>query len=298
MQPQTDSAFELGRTVGGLLGLAIPVLISILAVKRLSERDNSRFTALALLLAGISWFMAGGVGLVSRWTKLPALLLLAGVPAILAAAVAFVMAIIGFVQVSASGGKLKGRGQAVAAFLISLLPLGGAVVGFVKGADRVPDGWKVAGSTAGRRLTFAAKNFAFTVPGDGWVQVDPKKLNPNADLAFMRGRENMVFLLISHPIEEGAEPTLDLLTDASRQEVAQMDAQAKIDEAVDEAIGDIQGRAFAADARVQGRALTYRYWVGLTPTHLYSLVTFGEQKSRAKVIAAAKSVVRNFSVLE
>lgn len=288
-----SDAYEWGRRAGLVVGICLPLIFLILAFKRFGQPNNNRKCALSLMLVMGGWLLC------SLAYALATALGFAGAVALIMMIAGAVFAVVGLIDVSTrpAGQVQTGRGQAIGALVVAAIVLAAGFIGFVSGfGESLPKGWKLAQSPPGTKLSFAPKNFTFVAPEKKWVQVDPKKLNPLADVAFALPKERTFFMVIAHTLQPGQSVTPERLAEASRAEVRQMDGGAQIGETRPETAGALTGLSFTADARPQGTALTYRFWVYAGESHFYQLVGWGPRSSRERVIADVSALCRNFAL--
>lgn len=291
--------FGVARALGSLVGILLPLAFFVSAVKTFSASGHSRRCALALAAATGGWTLSSlayALKLLSpdfAWVMvvaaiLTALLILAGIG----------MAIAGFMEIAGTDRPMSGRGQAIGALVVGVIWIIAAAFGFLN-ADRhqIPEDWRMAQQTPGSKLSFPAKGFTFTVPTNDWIQVDPKKVNPNADLAFVHVRKRIFIMAIAVNLPPGASVTQERLTEVSRAELKQVDASAVVSEAQPETVGPLLGTTFTVDARVNRSPLRYRYWVHATRERAYQVVMWATQADFQESYLAAAATLRGFELI-
>jgi len=300
---EDSAAYGLGRIVGSLVGILIPVAFFLKATQRLSDPEHSRRCALSLAFVMSGWALSSaGYALSLMSPGFGCILTVAFIIAIVLILVGIVLSVLGLAEDPPRVGKpLEGRGQAVGALVVGGLLLILGAGGFVAGAfsaRQVPKDWKMAQLPPGTTISNEPKNFTFTVPEKDWVQVIPGKLNPVADLAFVDTQRKVFFILISVPLSRGVSVTNEKLLEVAKGDLRKIDAAARFGEVQPELAGTVAGFAFTGDARVGKENLTYRQWVHAGRTHLYQLAFWGPEKSKVQVVAAAGQLLRTFGILQ
>lgn len=298
--PEADSAYEFGRMVGMGVGILIPLTSLVHALRRRSEEENSVSCATALVCSSSAWLLASVAYALTQWSEGLAWIRVPSTLGVLVLTIAgVVLGIRGLRELSGSEG-VTGRGQAAGALVIAGILSVAFAFGVVRGleGEDLPKDWKVAQKAPGTTLRVESKNCSFVVPPKEWVQVDPQKLNPRADLAFVHPRKKLFYLLIGVAAPPGVTISNDLLADAGRGDLQRMDPNARTtaNEAV--SAGSLQGVAFNGEAQVGGKPVFYRYWAGVSRSHLYNLVIYGPKEHQALLSAEAGRLLGGFRLLQ
>jgi hypothetical protein len=169
--------------------------------------------------------------------------------------------------------------------------------GFLSDRHQIPDEWRLSQQTPGTKLTFADKGFRFTVPTNDWIQVDPKKVNPNADLVYAHVRKRIFIMAIAVNLPTGAYITQEKLTEVSRAELKQVDPSATVGESKPETVGPLLGTTFTVDARVNEMPLRYRYWVHAAPQRAYPIVMWAGPKDFQESYEWASLALQGFELI-
>jgi hypothetical protein len=291
--------FAASRIVGSLVGILLPVTFLVQAIRSLSESDQSRRCALALLLAAGGWALCSLTYALTQLSDAAGgLLAFAAVPAAIAMVVAVVLAISGLVELAGDRAPSRGKGQAIGALVIAPLFIAGAIYGFLN-SDRndIPKELQLPQPPAGAKLPFTHKGFSYTVPGNEWVRVNSVRLNPLAEVAFAHSRKKIFFVVIAENMPAGAYATQEMLLEASRGELLKVDPTARVGPSQPETVGTLQGHGFSVDARTRNMSLNYRYWVHAAGNRVYQLVAWGPQSSSDLVTQSSKSLVQGFGLL-
>ena len=290
--------YEVGRGIGALVGILIPVTILIKTIGSFSEPDRNRKCALALALVAGGWALSSITYAVTLMSDgLAWLLMIAVIPAALSILTGVVLAILGLVEISGVTRPVQGRGQAIGSLVVGAVFLIAIAFGVVSGASGVPRELRMDQQSQGTKLMFGSKNFSYVVPEKEWVQVLPTKLHPLADVAFIQPRKKVTFLVIAENLPAGIMATQDMLIEASRAELKKSDPAAKLGAPEPVTVGSLLGHSFLAEATVRNQGFCYRMWVHAAGSRVYRLITMGPRDSVDLVSDSSRSLVQGFELL-
>jgi hypothetical protein len=292
---QGVTGFEISRGLGMFVGLLIPATFLIYALKSLGEPDRSKKCALGLSFVMGGWTLCSagyGISQLTGATALMALSTLVAVPVMLAG---LVTAVLGLVDTA--GSRKRGKGQAISSLIVGGLVLILALFAALK-SDDVPAEWKiVSGLPVGARLSVHAKNFSVQVPPEEWVQVNPQKLNRQADLAFIDPKRKLQFMVLAFALPPGASITPEKFLEIARADLMRIDAAARVGEAQPEVTGSFVGTAFNAEAIAAGKEVSYRIWLYPHNNIAYQLIAWGPRRAADEVRLECSRFVKGFEVL-
>ena len=292
---QVEPEFAISRGLGMFVGFLIPLTFLIYALKSLGEPDRSRKCALGLSFVMGGWTLCSlGYG-ISQLTGASALMALASFVAVPLMLAGLVTAVLGLLD--AAGGRKRGKGQAISALIVGGLVMVLSLFAAMKGSE-IPEGWKVvSGLPVGARLSVHAKNFSVQVPPEEWVQVNPQKLNRQADLAFIDPKRKLQFVVLAFALPPGASITPEKFLEIARADMMRIDPAARMGEAQPEVTGSFVGTAFAAEANAAGKEVAYRIWLYPHNNFAYQLVTWGPRHSAEEVRLESSRFIKGFEVL-
>jgi hypothetical protein len=300
VQFEDDSALAFSRGLGALVGILIPITTLLKAMKSHFESNYSRKCTLSLTLVAGGWALSSvGYAIHLLGSGLDMLFVTAVVVTCGLDVVGIVTAILGLIEVAGDHRQpLLGRRQAVWALILAPIFLAGAAFGATHPADPIPNGWRIGSQPLGTKVPNGSKGFSFVTPGQEWVQVDARKLNPVADLAFAHSKHQVFFILIAQAIPAGATLSTDKAAEGARGDFRKLDAQGRVGEPQPESIGGLAGLGFSAIApSPKGQLLSYRVWVYASATFAYELVTWGRERAADTVLQDAKEVIKGFELL-
>src|SRR4029453_8620091 len=227
LQFEDNSEFAFSRAIGALAGVLIPLAISIRAIKSYSEPDHSRKCALSLSLAAGGWTLCTAVYALHLLTgSLEKLVLTAAIATCGLGIAGVVMAILGLLEVAGDHRKpLLGRRQPLWTLVLAPLYLAGMADGVHNPPDPFPKDWRLETSRPGMKASYGSKKFLFRIPVEEWVQLEPRKLNPVATLAFGHPKHRVFFILIAQPMPPGAAVTLEQLAEVARADFLKLDPE-------------------------------------------------------------------------
>ncbi|MBI2933481.1 MAG: hypothetical protein HYY16_17700 [Planctomycetes bacterium] len=148
---------------------------------------------------------------------------------------------------------------------------------------------------AGQRITMAEFGFEFAAPGDPWVQVDPKKFNPDASFVAMRTRPERFFMVIAEKTEEQID--VSILASVSQANLKSVASESTIVSERSETVNGLPGIRFQTDAAVEGRRFSYVHWCASTPAFAYQLIAWGWRTDKAGLEEEANRLFSSFSEL-
>lgn len=289
-QADTGSA---AYTCGAFGGALIPVVFLLLAIRSLGHSDRSSKCAWSMILFMSGWTLLILTYGVFRATESNGIAMIGAVLATPLWLATLVFAVLGIMEVSGNP-DLKGLGQAITAIVLVVVF---GLISFIAsrgGKDAVPSEWKLPPPVPGSRILVADKNFSLVEPGSDWTRLEPRHLNPRADLAFVNEKKTMFMIVVSIPVPPNMVLPADRFVDAARQEMKQMDPGASVGASEIRYVDKYQGLTFSAEVNAKGQAVTYCEWVTSQPYFGYQIVVFGPRASAALVKSELERISSTF----
>jgi len=288
-------AGQIVAAAGCLVGI---VLIALL-MRRPSVNKPS-CVALLLVLSGTAVLFGANL-----WFELlPQERILGGaftVLGFLLLPVGFAIAIWGLVDFALQRDRFdRGPGPAISALLLAML------VGFVSlvrlsfafyEGRQFADELRPPPATLGKWVDFQELNFRYHLPGSAWQQVNPRTLNSDAAIAFMRARPQMVFMLIAEEEASAVEWSSEQLAEIAKVNLRNSATSVKVMEEFPRTIAGRAGVHIATEAMVQGRRQRYIHWIHSQNGYLYQLVALTEHGTFDELNREANSLFANFELI-
>lgn len=291
-------AVEMGRMVGTVTALLLPVAGAAWCLVRLSRPGVNRkgLASLALVFAGWALGMLVGVIKTSKGGGTPYDLAAAGI-VILTALAAFPLAVGALVE---PGPPKPGRGHAIATLvlsgLVAIVLMFSVGMGIVKGMEQST----LARSGKGERLEplrFEAEGFGLKNLPVPWVQTEAKKINPVACFATVRTRPGGYFMVISEKSQPGKPIAIENLVAIVKSNLLNACADAKVLSEGPENLNGADGVRMVCSARINNLDLVYRYWIYSGNDHTYQAIGWTQGKDGSEVVRLLEPVFSNLELL-
>jgi len=296
-ETQGSPEFKIAYTIGLFVGILLPVLFLVLALRTLSKPNHSRKCALSVSALMAGWALSSLFSLLAHLSGASGLEKFGyGLGGLLALPV-LVLAVWGLIDVVHSTPMLSGAWQSVLSLaLCGVFVIGAALAGLVASRG-VPNDWKMPQTPAGGRVSVVSKNFSLAVPGGDWVHVIPSKLNQRADVAFVNPGKTLYFMVLAHQVPAGSVMHLDRFTEAARGEIKQIDPAGMATTALPKVIGAYPGMEFSADDSVQGKPFTYYEWLTVKGSVAYQVIAWSPRADAALMKVEATRIAGSFESL-
>lgn len=145
-------------------------------------------------------------------------------------------------------------------------------------------------------LTFQNLNFSLQQPPSPWVQMDAKKLNPAAAVAFMRSNPQVFFFIIAEVTDR--EVDSDALVEVVKGNLKSAAPDAQFLEEKPYQVKGIDGTRIVSRATVNGVLLFYVHWVATTGRDAYQLITVGGAADQEAVRSESTVLLNEFGLLQ
>lgn len=212
-----DASTNPGYTIGRYTWTVIGLIVLATQIPKLKEEGRSKLATLGLILfwvgAGVTPFISSLKGLGDAAGRISAMAL--AVLALGLVIASLVLAIIGLTQMRGTRrGENSGRGAAVWTIILSVFFIVMGGIGFYTTMNMKELSERAMMAAPGERNSNYSKskksllveskkfNFKMELPGEGWMEMDPAKINP--DLAFMaiNNKLNATVNIVAEPIGE------------------------------------------------------------------------------------------------
>jgi len=309
---ESSAAYQAGEAIGRwlvllvLLPLAIWGLVKCVRIMRRPATNHWCVISLALFVFGVASLLVVG----QQAERSESAMFIAGLLAV-GSLVLFgggiIIGIIGLIDYASHHGQyVQGRKQAVWGIVLNSLVVLLFVVGIGVAAMRAEAGSSgpVTGGSGflgepGERLEFEALNFAVRHPGDPWIGIDIRKVNPVATVGF-RDPESQRFLFV---IAENGGPGVDLET-GGLAEIAKSNLRAAATEVEFEdrepvTVGGIEFVGYEARAVLPSSPdATQLLYAGSRNGWFYQVILTGESAGLEADRAALRAFVDGFELME
>jgi tetratricopeptide (TPR) repeat protein len=299
--------YEAGKVTGQAL---VYLLFLCLALKSFSIARRPNANAKCALSLGIffSSMVMGGIisalgqamGVVSLTHRIVAVL--GGLMVFAGFIAALVLAITGLVEYSNHKGKYtQGRAQAIWTVSLSFpflcLMAFGAYRGFQQA--RLNTQTMTANQPdAGQWLVFNDFNFKIRSPGKPWAQLDAKKINKNATVAFAQTQPQVFFMILAERVAMGPNMTTEAMVEIAKANLrGRMDSLQILKENPLRRQG-LDGVQLDSAAQNQSYHLLYRNWICVTNGYVYQLVAWGNMEDATAVRAKSDELYAAFSLID
>ncbi len=299
----SNSGYETGQMVGRFLVVLLfggGAVHCFLIARR--PATNAKCTiSLGLLLCSIMF--AGLIGIVAR--HFPALRILSGLVGLAALAgilAAVVLAIVGLVEYGTQKGKYtQGRAQAIWTLSLAAFFLICTTVVAIRLATQRLAGNMAMNSgqpTAGQWLTFEDLNFKVQAPRRPWVQMDAKKINKSAAVAFMQPQPEVFFVISVEKTGLGATATTEMIVELAKANLRSRMDSAKILSEKPVTHHGLDGVEMDSDCQTQTYDFFYRHWFCVTNGYAYQLMAWGRIWDAAAVRERTEELFSGFQVID
>jgi tetratricopeptide (TPR) repeat protein len=211
-----------------------------------------------------------------------------------------ILAIIGLVEYKQHQEYTQGRKQAVTAIVFTVLSLVLILFVIYRGISRRSElpGHLTIQQVQGTIREFKDFNFKYKFPSKPWVELNAKKINPNAVFVMLNGRLRIFFMIIAE--QGGLDLNMDstALSEVSRANLKSVSQKVLFSEEKPYVVKGLNGIHFSGDAHLNNRHFSYVFWTCSHNGYLYQLITFGEFSNRQQVDRAAKELFTNFEQLD
>jgi tetratricopeptide (TPR) repeat protein len=208
----------------------------------------------------------------------------------------FVLAIIGVIECATTRDRYRqGLTQAISTLVLCVLSGMLMVVGMVLGQSQ--RGLLSRQPTSGAPLVFQDLNFKFSPPGRPWAQADAAKLNRYANVAFLRGRPEVYFLIIAEK-EGGGRLTTETVAEVAETRIRSVADSFKILERSSKRVGRLNGLEVDSSVHIGIGPLYYVQWFCATNGWAYQMLTWGRIEDRRFVDNEAQQMMARFDIID
>jgi tetratricopeptide (TPR) repeat protein len=208
----------------------------------------------------------------------------------------FIFALIGLIECTNTRNRFRqGLVQSISTLVLCVLTGMLMVVGM---AMRQSQRGLLSGQpTTGVPIVFQDLNFKFSPPGRPWAQADAAKLNRYANLAFLRSRPDVYFMVIAEKdgVANLSTETLAELADTRMRSVSD---SFKTLERSPRRVGRLNGLEVRLSAQLGVGQLYYVKWFCATNGWAYQLLTWGRIEDRRFVENEAQQMMARFDVID
>jgi hypothetical protein len=302
LQASQSDAYSAGYKSGYMVGSAVPVLLTLIgavwcgAILARPGVNRKGVAALGTLFAG--WTLALVLALLQRAAPGQLILsfLMAGV-VILSLLVSIALGIAALVD---DGRYVQGRGQAIAALVLSVLTglgvLLGVVAGFMKAATNSREA-RAGVEAKGEAIVLDLERFRLKSVPRAWVQTSAKKVNDLASLALVRTRPDTWFMVIAEKLPPGTEIGIEPYVAAAKSNLLGRNDTGKIQSETRESINGKEGVRMICTAEVRGMEFVYRYWLHVGPGMAYQVISWTKGKEPSTLLVQTEPLFSNIEIL-
>jgi len=261
-------------SVGQAMGIVFILVCAVRSAEALRLPDANRYGTYALFAYSASISLAGLVSPSGDGVLGSAAQPLAVSLALLFGA-AFVLALVGLRRGYRSPDEHRsGRGHAWWALGLSTIALSTFTIGFVRAyRDRVETPLTEQ-TQPGSTLTNDDLNYAMNMPARPWLQIDAKKLNPDASMGFARG--NVFFLILAE--HSDGSLTSDSILELWRVRQSARDANMKFTPPTPLKLHGLDGGEASLVSRINAMDMFMVNRAFVNNGYVYQLVGWGETK--------------------
>jgi tetratricopeptide (TPR) repeat protein len=161
---------------------------------------------------------------------------------------------------------------------------------------RVPES-SIAPS-AGKLHRFEDLNFQIEGPGRPWFEIDAKKMNPDATLAYLRSNPDVCFMIIAERIGGESGVDSEWLIELVTGNLQAQSTECRIRSRRPVTHEGVPGIGLEADATLNGQSLLVVYWIAEHNGFAWQVSTFGERKHASTIREAASSLLARFHPID
>jgi hypothetical protein len=300
MESRQTGMPEALQVVLGIFGclFVIGSLVGMAWASRVYKRPgaNKKAVGSLALLLGIPW-LAALIGVALRSSESAAGGVLSGLMILGGVASAVVLAIVGLLEIRREPARwTEGKGFAVATFcLAGLLVL--TWVGMI--GTIVATAVSRSGEARGPVKTdFPELGFRIGAPPASWRSANTGEINPKACMAYRRRNPEMYFMIVAEKIERDAGPTLQTVAGLVKANLVSGAQGAKVTLEEPESIEAMAGIRMQADVpQANGIVCGFRYWLHVSPDHVYQLIAWSLKGDEAAMLKEADALFDGFRTL-
>ena len=288
--------------------LIVCLVAAIIKCWSLSRRPTTNFKSVfALMLFFSGWLALFGIACLAALTRSPNQIssrppgmyvgiLLGSLLWMGLLLSSFIMAIIGLVECTNTRARYRqGFAQAIATLILCVLSGMAMIIGVV--VARPQRGILAKQPASGAPLVFNDLNFKFSPPGRPWAQADAAKLNRYANIAFLRARPEMYFLVIGEKDNVGSLSTAGV-AEIAETRMRSITDSLKILERSSRRVGCLNGLEVHSSAKLGVGQLYYVQWFCATNGWAYQMLTWGRFDDRDLVRKEAEQMMARFDILD
>ncbi len=295
------ASYDIGRVTGSLMW-SIGLLVGIHKCSVLLQRDDTNGKCVfSLLMFLASWMVFMWAGIASKLVpQLPILGIAMLLVGIILLTVVAVLAILGLMELRHAPDSMRGKKQAIWALVLSVVFITLVGTGFVRGRRYALRGVPSARGSAAQNgyFVFEDLNFKYRPQKHGWAKINPATVNPDATLALMRARPQLLFIAIAEA--GGVELDMDATQLAELAKVNMRTVSPEVTLHADEvySIGEIDGRRVRSTARIGAKHVYYTHWVFTRNGFMYQLILAGDEDDRSAIDRDAEQIFAGFEWLD
>jgi tetratricopeptide (TPR) repeat protein len=300
-----DAGYHAGQVAGRILAY---VLLAALAGKCFSiARRPAANTKCALSLGvllcslGVASLIGTVVGQLSP--ALRVLAVLGGFATLLVIIATVVLAIVGLVEYRTANGRYtQGRAQAIwtlsLAFCFLCLTLFGFVRALQAGLSANGRAAQANQPAAGQWLVFDDLNFKIRSPGKPWVQLDAKKINKSAAVAFTRTQPQVFFMIIAEKAAMNPALTSESIVEIAKANLRSATVTSQELKEIPMRRQGLDGVLMETDAQTRAYRTLFRHWICATNGYVYQIVAWGSFDDAAAVRVMSEELYSSFTLLD
>ncbi len=298
--PEKDTLKLVVGCFAVLLTLALMIGLVITSV-RMRRPAANRKCHLSYIFFTTGWLLYAGIAALATQAGKQILGTIVGL--IIFAVLGFsgiVMAILGMSEVRRSPERgTEGKSTAVTTLVLASLIVAGIAslfgIGFMRGIRMGLEERASIIGTPGEMVVVEDRRFSIQ-PSASWLRI--ANANPLASVSYKRARPEAYFMIIAEKISPDLEFDLQVLADNVVGHLDEAADEVKVIDQADEVINGLKGRRIICEASLKGTALTYLYWLHVSPDHCYQLIATGSRREAAAVLAECRKAFDSFTLLQ
>ncbi|MCP4214211.1 MAG: hypothetical protein GY765_06120 [bacterium] len=211
-----------------------------------------------------------------------------------------VLAVQGLLGFGNSPKYTRGNKQAIMALILTFIYLVAVLVGIISGARgemKIQESSKLPGTTTTVK-EFKEFNFKYNVPEKPWVELNAKKMNPNAVFGLFNGYTRIFFYISADKMTADMNLDSSALVHNSHAHLQSVSKTVTFTPEQPYAINGVTGLRYSCEAEMMGKKVSQHYWGCSHNGYLYQLIAFCETRNKKYLKENADALFGNFSLLD